>query len=141
MKFKILTFTLISAVFIGCSGKVQTNKLPDDKKWNIPNQSSGKSQMQISEELIKDYDEFACKFFGCDRKPIAVKPKVATATKKIVPKKQAVKKTNCGQPNTAGQSITQKTDCFNQIAPTTKDDYYYKSNVYEMGLDRGHFNE
>lgn len=85
MKFKILTFTLISAVFIGCSGKVQTNKLPDDKKWNIPNQSSGKSQTQISEELIKDYDEFACKFFGCDRKPIAVTTKSSNRHKENRP--------------------------------------------------------
>lgn len=138
MKSKILLFTLILAFFIGCSGKVQTNKLPNDKKWNTPNNDFNISEPKIRTELIKDYDDYACNFFGCNHQ-------ITTTTTKseIIITKKTVKKTSCEQQNDADPSIIKKTDCFNQTTPQKADDYtnYYKLNVYEMGLDRGHFNE
>lgn len=143
MRFKILLFTLISALFIGCSGKVQTNKLPNDKKWNTPNSNFNISEPKINAELIKDYDDYAYNFFGGNRKiAIATKLKIITTKKQII-KPKAVKKISCRQSNNIDPSITKKTNCFYQTTPQKADDYtnYYKSNVYEMGLDRGHFNE
>lgn len=61
---KISLIFVVAFIFIGCSGKVQTNKIPDDKKYSIPTnyQHINDKEQLLEIEKVK-YDEYAKDFF------------------------------------------------------------------------------
>ncbi|CAD7289533.1 hypothetical protein LMG7974_01610 [Campylobacter majalis] len=60
---RILFITVIALLFMGCSGKVQTNKIPNEKRWNLPS-SSQKYNASISAKQIADFEEYSAEFFN-----------------------------------------------------------------------------
>ena len=62
-KINFLCLTAISLTFIACSGKVQTNPLPESKQFVLP-----KSQVvltnQVSKHRVDDFDKFLADFFS-----------------------------------------------------------------------------
>ena len=61
---KISLVLVLTFIFIGCSGKVQTNKIPDDKKYSLPKNYKQLSDREQLLELEKvKYDEYARDFF------------------------------------------------------------------------------
>lgn len=61
---KISLVLVLTFIFIGCSGKVQTNKIPDDKRYSLP---KNYKQLNDREQLLEiekvKYDEYARNFF------------------------------------------------------------------------------
>ena len=71
---------LCSFVLFGCSGKVQTNALPNQTKYHLPSNSNSTSHNnQILQCASEDYENYAREFFGKDRivkqvpKPVKVR--------------------------------------------------------------------
>lgn len=61
----IINFSFIAFLIIflnACSSKVQTNKLPDEKKYNLP-QTKNYKKAEISDEIINDFDNSLKAFF------------------------------------------------------------------------------
>lgn len=46
-----------------CSSKVQTNKLPDDKKFILPKNSNSKQELTISTKIKRDFEQSLKAFF------------------------------------------------------------------------------
>lgn len=51
--------SLVGFLFVGCSGKVQTNPITDDNKYNLPNAKKFTFDNNISEHYIIDFQNFA----------------------------------------------------------------------------------
>ena len=70
-KINFLCLTAISLTFIACSGKVQTNPLPESKQFVLP-----KSQVvltnQVSKHRVDDFDKFLADFFSKRKKVVVV---------------------------------------------------------------------
>ena len=70
-KINFLCLTAISLTFIACSGKVQTNPLPESKQFVLP-----KSQVvltnQVSKHRVDDFDKFLADFFSKRKKVVIV---------------------------------------------------------------------
>lgn len=68
MKTIILSI-FITLFFLGCSGKVQTNKIPDDKKYNFPMEYE--TNLDITTTLNKEkakYNDYAKDFFKVEQR-------------------------------------------------------------------------
>lgn len=61
-KIYLLTFGLAFLLF-GCSGKVQTNPLPDDKVFHLP-KNREYQEPSVSKKQKDDFNEYAGSFFG-----------------------------------------------------------------------------
>lgn len=61
-KIYLLTFGL-AFLFFGCSGKVQTNPLPDDKVFHLP-KNREYQEPSVSKKQKDDFNEYAGSFFG-----------------------------------------------------------------------------
>ena len=57
MKYLFITAAML--FFVGCSGRVQTNPLPDESKIHLPTGSSFSYQNKISQRQKDDFDNFA----------------------------------------------------------------------------------
>lgn len=62
---RVLSLSAIVLVFflVGCSGKVQTNKIPNEVKWNLPSQTQ-KYNNNVSSKYLVDFEEYAADFFS-----------------------------------------------------------------------------
>lgn len=92
MKKLILAILCLSSlVFFGCSGKVQTNKIPNDKKYHLPKKvQNSTEEYPMDSKVVQSYSVALEEFFK-----------------------------------------TKKAD---EDAPVVLD-------IYQVGLDRGYFNE
>ncbi|OEZ15048.1 hypothetical protein [Campylobacter jejuni] len=60
---------LLIAVFLGCSGKVQTNPIPEPKKYSLPKIGwEDRLITEVPKKYIEDYDNYAKNFFKADPK-------------------------------------------------------------------------
>ncbi|HEE9532893.1 TPA: hypothetical protein R8E37_001471 [Campylobacter coli] len=55
-------FAFLMIILSACSSKVQTNKLPDEKKYNFP-QSKNYKKAKIGDEIVNDFDNSLKDFF------------------------------------------------------------------------------
>lgn len=67
MKGHLLILSLLALLFSACSGKVQTNPLPQEKKFHLPTNSSNSKVNVVSEKDKDDFDTFASEFFNKDK--------------------------------------------------------------------------
>ena len=51
-------------LFGACSGKVQTNPIPNPTKYSFPKNTTPKLTTIVPQEDIKDYDNYAREFFN-----------------------------------------------------------------------------
>ncbi|TEY00715.1 hypothetical protein [Campylobacter sp. US33a] len=67
---KKILIGVFSLIFLSaCSGKVQTNPIPDPKKYSFPKQSIDyKPTTDVPQKYIVDYDDYVKKFFKSDAK-------------------------------------------------------------------------
>lgn len=56
---KLILLTITGIFLVGCSGRVQTNPLPDDSKIHLPSGTSFSYQNRISQKQKDDFDRFA----------------------------------------------------------------------------------
>lgn len=57
---KYVAFISLAAfLFAGCTGKVQTNPIPDDNKFNLPNAKKFTYENNVSGDYIIDFQRFA----------------------------------------------------------------------------------
>lgn len=56
---RVITIAFLGVFLVGCSGRVQTNPLPDDSKIYLPNGSSFSYQNRISQKQKNDFNSFA----------------------------------------------------------------------------------
>ena len=59
MMKKIILLAITGLFLVGCSGRVQTNPLPDDSKIHLPSGSSFAYENRISQAQKNDFDRFA----------------------------------------------------------------------------------
>nr|MBP3724313.1 hypothetical protein [Campylobacter sp.] len=75
---KSLIIAVISAFLLfGCSGKEQTNPLPDQKKFHLPNSNSNFNNAVLKTQS-EEYENYTRNFFGKDRIVKAEPVKVRT---------------------------------------------------------------
>lgn len=55
----VVVLAFMGLFLAGCSGRVQTNPLPDDSKIHLPSGSSFSYQNRISQAQKDDFDRFA----------------------------------------------------------------------------------
>lgn len=60
---KYVLFVCLAYVLVGCSGKVQTNPLPDEKVFHLPKNQEYKNP-SVSNKQKESFDEYASSFFG-----------------------------------------------------------------------------
>ncbi|OCS21968.1 hypothetical protein CFVI97532_07145 [Campylobacter fetus subsp. venerealis cfvi97/532] len=59
---RVLFIAIFALIFVGCSGKVQTNKIPNEKKWNLSAETK-KYNPSINTKYISEFEEYASDFF------------------------------------------------------------------------------
>lgn len=64
---QILLIFLNALLFLACSSKVQTNTLPDEKKYILPKNTSSK-EVKISDEGKKEFEQSLKEFFKVNEK-------------------------------------------------------------------------
>lgn len=65
-KFKIFLNSLLFISLLGfcaCSSKVQTNKLPNEKKFILPRDSNAKQELAINTKIKRDFEQSLKAFF------------------------------------------------------------------------------
>lgn len=58
---RIVVIALLALLFVGCTGRVQTNPSPTEKEIKVPTNYTPKEPVKIDEEILSDFDLFVRK--------------------------------------------------------------------------------
>ena len=56
---KICISTILAFMLVGCTGKIQTNPLPDQSKVNLPRNYKSKFNVGVDKSLLEEFDRYA----------------------------------------------------------------------------------
>lgn len=56
---KISLSVILAFMLVGCTGKIQTNPLPDQSKVNLPKNYKSKFNVGVDKSLLDEFDRYA----------------------------------------------------------------------------------